>query len=47
MIIKEGLVILHEHFFYRKKHYWIEEICDTPAESLTSRDLTGACNDVA
>ncbi|MGG0410382.1 hypothetical protein [Peribacillus simplex] len=26
---------------------WIEEIGDTPAEKLTSRDPTGACFDVA
>jgi hypothetical protein len=23
--------------------YWIEEICETPAEKLASRDPTGAC----
>jgi hypothetical protein len=34
-------------FLYRKKPYWIEEICDTPAELLTSRDPTGACFDAA
>jgi hypothetical protein len=25
------------------KTQWIEEICDTPAEKLASRDLTNAC----
>jgi hypothetical protein len=28
--------------FYCNPH-WIEEICDTPAELLASRDPTGAC----
>ncbi|UYY98077.1 hypothetical protein OJ967_22115 [Peribacillus frigoritolerans] len=27
--------------------HWIEEICDTPAELLASRDPTGACFDAA
>ncbi|CAH0197992.1 hypothetical protein SRABI133_01849 [Peribacillus simplex] len=32
--------------FYCNPH-WIEEICDTPAELLASRDTTGACFDAA
>ena len=32
-------------FYYNP--YWIEEICDTPAEILASRDHTDACFDVA
>ena len=27
--------------------HWIEEICDTPAELLASRDPTGACAEEA
>ncbi|MED3910769.1 hypothetical protein P4597_16570 [Peribacillus simplex] len=38
------LIILK--FFYCKS-YWIEEICDTPAELLASRDPTGACAEEA
>ncbi|WP_347940375.1 hypothetical protein AAEY33_22370 [Peribacillus simplex] len=33
-------------FFYCNPH-WIEEICDTPAELLASRDTTGACAEEA
>ncbi len=33
-------------FFYCNPQ-WIEEICDTPAELLASRDPTGACFDEA
>ncbi|MEF2093487.1 hypothetical protein V3595_02280 [Bacillus sp. CFBP9009] len=34
-------------FFYFNPYYWIEEICDTPAEKLASRDPTAACGEEA
>ncbi|MFF2455375.1 hypothetical protein [Peribacillus simplex] len=33
-------------FFYCNP-YWIEEICDTPAELLASRDTAAACGQEA
>jgi len=33
-------------FFYCNP-YWMEEICDTPAELLASRDTGGACAEEA
>ncbi|TVX79582.1 hypothetical protein FQP34_15475 [Peribacillus simplex] len=32
---------------YEMKTQWIEEICDTPAELMASRDPAGACFDEA
>ena len=29
--------------FFHCNPYWIEEICDTPAELLASRDTADAC----
>ncbi|MEF2096448.1 hypothetical protein V3595_17465 [Bacillus sp. CFBP9009] len=39
------MVILHDYFIvlYELKTQWIEEISDTPAEKLASRDPTDAC----
>jgi hypothetical protein len=39
-------VRLGRMFFYCNPH-WIEEICDTPAELLASRDPSGACAEEA
>ncbi len=29
--------------FFHCNPYWIEEICDTPAELMASRDTAAAC----
>ena len=29
--------------FFHCNPYWIEEICDTPSELLSSRDTAAAC----
>ncbi len=34
-------------FYCIMNSYWIEEICDTPAEYLASQDPTAACGEEA
>ncbi|MED3786109.1 hypothetical protein P4576_02450 [Peribacillus frigoritolerans] len=43
-MIKTGL---HFRFLLFYESYWIEEICDTPAEYLASQDPTAACGEEA
>ncbi|WP_330501210.1 hypothetical protein V2I71_15345 [Peribacillus frigoritolerans] len=40
MILKQDQISL---MAFSCNPHWIEEICDTPAEKLASRDPTGAC----
>ncbi|WP_347940639.1 hypothetical protein AAEY33_24435 [Peribacillus simplex] len=44
MIIKQDQIILN---VFSCNPYWIEEIYDTPAEKLASRDPTAACGEEA
>jgi hypothetical protein len=45
IVFKEKTVVVSYGFLLFYEPYWIEEICDTPAEYLASQDPTAACGE--